>query len=94
MIVASNLIAVLIQTLSAKLGPEQTAAIDADAAAWFENHHLALMFIEKDGPKWRDSSARAAVTPDQGVFTGRLVPTDPSLMFEPVHRPMRDDRMR
>ena len=41
-----------LDAISGRLGPEQTAAIDADAKAFYENHHLALQFINKDGAKW------------------------------------------
>jgi TPR repeat protein len=70
-----------LEALSAKLGPEQTAAIDADANAWYENHHLAMVFIIKNGMKWKDFPAYGVASPDAGMFAGRLILGDPSGPF-------------
>jgi uncharacterized protein len=85
---ALPLIAHELDVLSGRLGPEQTAAIDADANAWFANHHLALNFVRKDGGKWKEYPVYAVVAPDPGLHAGRLVPTDPSAgyMTEPSRR--------
>ena len=66
-----------LEALSARLGPEQTAAIDANAREWFEGHHLALMFINKDVGKWKDFPAFGVAVPEQGIYAGRLLFTDP-----------------
>ncbi len=70
-----------LEALSAKLGPEQTARLDADANAWFENHHVAMIFILKDGMKWKDFPAYGVASPQEGAYAGRLVPGDPSGPF-------------
>jgi TPR repeat protein len=66
-----------LEALSAGLGAEQAAAIDADAKAWFDGHHLALQFVNKNGAKWKEYPAYALVNPDPGMNAGRLVPADP-----------------
>ena len=71
-----------LKALSAKLGPEQTAAIDSDTSAWFENHHLALMFVIKDGMKWKDFPTYGIANPEEGMFAGRLIPGDPSAAYQ------------
>ncbi len=78
---ARKVVANDLEALSAKLGPEQTASIDADANTWFENHHLPLMFIIKDGMKWKDFPAYGVASPQEGAYAGRLVPGDPSGPF-------------
>jgi uncharacterized protein len=67
-----------LDALSAKLGAQQAAVVDADAKAWFDNHHLALQFVTKDGGKWKESPAYAVAIPEPGVFAGRLLPADPT----------------
>ncbi len=67
-----------LEALSARLGPEQKAAMDADAGAWYESHHLALMFVVKDGAKWKDFPAYGLANPEEGMYAGRLIPSDPS----------------
>jgi len=85
---ALKLVAHDLDTISTRLGPEQTAAIDADAKAWFGDHHLTLQFIRKDGGKWKEYPVYGVVAPDAGLHAGRLVPTDPSAGYrgEPNHR--------
>ena len=65
-----------LEAISRKLGPEQTAAVDADANAWFQNHHVALQFINKDGVRSREYPTYAVANPDSGMHAGRLVPGD------------------
>ena len=67
-----------LDAISGRLGPEQTAAIDADAKAFYENHHIALQFINKDGPKSKEYPAYAIANPAPGEHAGQLIPTDPS----------------
>ena len=64
--------------LSLTLGPEQSAAIDSEAKAWFGNHHRALQFINQDGGKWKEYRAYSVVTPDPGIYAGRLLPEQPT----------------
>ena len=51
------------KAIAAQLGSEQTAAIDAEAKAWFDNHHFALQFVNKDGAKWKEYPTYAVVKP-------------------------------
>jgi len=67
-----------LDAIAGRLGPKQTATIDADARAWFENHHLALQFINKDGAKWKEFPAYAVANPANGMHAGQLIPTDPT----------------
>ena len=70
-----------LEMLSANLGPEQASAIDADAAAWFENHHLALIYIHKEGTKSKEFPVHAVATPADGARAGWLIPNELSLPF-------------
>ena len=70
-----------LDAIAGRLGPEQAAAIDADARAWFENHHLALQFVNKDGAKWKEFPAYAVANPANGGHAGQLIPSDPSAGF-------------
>ena len=70
-----------LDAISARLGPEQTASIDADAKAWFGDHHLTLQFVCKDGGKWKEYPVYGVVAPDPGLHAGRLLPTNPSAAY-------------
>ena len=70
-----------LDAISARLGPEQTAAVDADAKAWFGDHHLTLQFVRKDGGKWKEYPVYGVVAPDAGLHAGRLLPTNPSAAY-------------
>jgi len=85
---ALQVIAHELDAISGRLGPEQTAAIDADAKAWFADHHLALNFVRKDGGKWKEYPVYGVVNPDAGLHAGRLLPTNPSAGYlgEPPRR--------
>jgi len=85
---ALQLIGHELEVLSGRLGPEQTATLDADARAWFADHHLALNFVRKDGGKWKEYPVYAVVAPDPGLHAGRLLTTEPSsgYMAQPPHR--------
>jgi TPR repeat protein len=78
---ALKLVAKDLDAISGRLGAEQTAAVDADAQAWYWKHHLALQFVNKDGPKWKEFPAYAVAKPDNGVHAGQLIPTDPTSGF-------------
>jgi hypothetical protein len=90
---ARRVVAKDLEILTAKLGGEKTAALDGDAAAWYEHHHLALIYINKDGPKWREFPAYAVARPEDGLNSARVIRTDPALTFtDHVQRPPRDAR--
>jgi hypothetical protein len=75
---ASRMVAYDLQILTAKLGAEQTQAIDRDASAWFQNHPLSLEFVFKDGEKLKEFPASALETTNGNVHAGRLIATGPS----------------
>jgi TPR repeat protein len=85
---ALKIVANDLESIAARLGPEQTVAIDTEAKMWFGNHHLALQFIHKDGGKWKEYPTYAVANPEDGVHAGRLIPTDPlaGYMGEPNRR--------
>ena len=63
-----------LRLLSARLGSDECAAIDAQAEAWYQKHHLVLQFVYK--PK--DSRARlpafALAAPQDGEHVLQLLP--------------------
>jgi len=85
---AQKIVANDLETIAAQLGSEQTAAVDAEARTWFDNHRFALQFINKDGGKWKEYPTYAVMKPEVGANAGRLMPADPSAAFvrEPPHR--------
>jgi TPR repeat protein len=68
-----------LDAISGRLGPEQTAAIDGEAKAWYGNHHLILQFV--NGAKWKEPPSYAVGKPENGVHAGQVIPTDPSAGF-------------
>jgi TPR repeat protein len=76
-----------LESIAAELGPEQSAAVDAEAKAWFSNHPFARQFINKDG-KWKEYATYAVVKPEDSVNANRLIPPDPSSAYlgEPRRR--------
>jgi hypothetical protein len=76
-----------LDALSGRLGPQQVAALDADANAWFQNHPLTLQFINKEAGKSKDYPAYAIANPDSGMHAGRLVSSD--LLVDPLGVPVR-----
>lgn len=86
---ARKLVANDVDAIAGRLGPEQTAAVDAEANAWFQNHHLSLQFINKDG-RSKEYPTYAVANPDNGMHAGRLVPGDSlaNPMAPHVHRPL------
>ena len=67
-----------LDNISGRLGTQQTAAIDADAKAWFDGHHLALQFVKKDGEKGKDSALYAVPTAPLSVYAGGSIPIAPA----------------
>jgi len=80
---AHKVVANDLNAISARLGPGQTAAIDAEAGAFFAKHHLALQFVNKDGASWKEYPTYAVVNPEEGVHAGRLLPTESSTYVTP-----------
>jgi Sel1 repeat len=73
--VAERLVKKDVAILSARVGEEQTAAAQSEAGSWYQQHHLALQFIYKDGYNRRQFPAFALTVPEPGEHAGRLVPT-------------------
>jgi len=63
-----------LDAISGRLGPQQTAALDADARTWFDDHHVTLQFVNKDGAKGKDSALYAMPTPPRGIYAGASSP--------------------
>jgi hypothetical protein len=78
-----------LRTLTAKLGSEQTAAIDSEADRWFSRHRLVLNFIYKDNDRRGLFPAYAQAASSDGLHPGRLIPT-PLIDDEQEESPERD----
>lgn len=76
-----------LDAISGRLGPQQTASIDAEARTWFENHHIALEFVNKEGAKGYPEYAMA--NREEGVHAGPSMhielPAGP--LGQPIRRP-------
>jgi TPR repeat protein len=66
-----------LKLLAEKLGAQDTATIDAQAAAWHQQHPMVLQFIYKGGENWKRFPAFALAAPGIGSYAGRLIPTSP-----------------
>jgi TPR repeat protein len=75
---ARRVVANDLDAISARLGPEQAAAIDSEAESFAANHHVALQFVNKDGARWKDYPTYAVVNPEGGAYAGRVIPTQSS----------------
>lgn len=72
---ANQLLANDLRKLAEKLGPVDSAKLDAQAADYFQQHHQILEFVFKDGENWNRFPAFALATPEPGSYAGRLLPT-------------------
>jgi uncharacterized protein len=75
---ATEFLANDLKLLATKLGEQDTATIDAQAAAWHQAHPLSLEFIYKGGENWKKFPAFALADPVAGSFAGRLIATKPN----------------
>lgn len=64
-----------LRILTTKLGANDAAQIDREADAWFQQHRRPLEFVYKGGENWRRFPAFALAVPEEGSYTGRLIPT-------------------
>jgi hypothetical protein len=71
-----------LNALSAKLTNERATAITSSAGAWFQQHHLELTFIYKEGENSNRFSVSALAVADEGVHAGQLVPPPLGLTAE------------
>ena len=67
-----------LQTLSAKLKPEQSAELAANANTWFGQHQLALAFVYRDGENWKRFPASARTASASGVQAAQQIPFPPA----------------
>jgi hypothetical protein len=71
---AAKLLVADLRKLSARLGPDRTRALDAQADAWYQQHHFVLEFVEKSG-EGRGGFPRLALgIPENGAHAAQLVP--------------------
>jgi len=64
--------------LSKKLSAEQTRELTSNAATWFQQHHLSLAFVNKDGENQKHFSVRGRATDDEGMLAERMIPPPPA----------------
>jgi hypothetical protein len=64
--------------LSKQLGTQQTEALDSDATIWYQQHHLALLFVYRDGDKRERFPASALAVSVNGLHAGQLLSTPAS----------------
>jgi uncharacterized protein len=75
---AMSLVKSNIQALTNKLGAQQTEVLDSDANAWYQQHHLTLVFVYKGGDKRQRFPASALAVSTDGLRAGQLVYTPAS----------------
>jgi len=72
---ARQLLADDLKALTARLGPAETAALDARAEDWYRQHHLVLEFVYK---KSGDRFPRYALAePESGAHAVQMIPSLP-----------------
>jgi TPR repeat protein len=74
---ASQLLKNDLQILAAKLTAERTRAIDSDAGAWYQTHHLSLAYVYQPGENWKQYPFFALESPEGDIHAGRIIPTSP-----------------
>ena len=70
---AAKLLVADLGKLSAKLGPDRTRALDAQAEAWYQQHHFVLEFVEKQGDGRGGFPNLALGIPQNGAHAAQLV---------------------
>lgn len=64
--------------ISARLTVERRLALESQANAWYDQHHLTLAFVYKNDGNWRQFPALARTMPAEGVYAGQMVPSPPA----------------
>lgn len=72
---AAKLLVADLNKLSARLGPDRTRALDAQAEAWYQQHHFVLEFVEKQGDGRGEFPSLALGIPQNGAHAVQLVGT-------------------
>jgi TPR repeat protein len=62
-----------VSILTQQLGEQQTEALDANANVWYQQHHLALLFVYKSGDKRDRFPASALAVSVSGLHAGQLI---------------------
>jgi TPR repeat protein len=62
-----------VSMLSKKLGTQETEALDANANIWYQQHHLALLFVYRNGDKRERFPASALAVSVNGLHAGQLI---------------------
>jgi uncharacterized protein len=70
---AAKLLAVDLHKLSARLGPDRTRTLDAQADAWYQQHHFVLEFVEKQGENRGGFPRLALGIPQNGAHAVQLL---------------------
>jgi uncharacterized protein len=70
---AAKLLAADLRKLSTKLGPDRTRTLDAQADAWYQQHHFVLEFVEKQGEDRGGFPTLALGVPQNGAHAVQLV---------------------
>jgi uncharacterized protein len=70
---AAKLLVADLRKLSARLGPDRTRALDAQADAWYQQHHFVLEFVEKQGDERGGFPRLALSIPQSGAHAVQLV---------------------
>ncbi len=70
---AAKFLAEDIRKLSARLGPDRTRNLDAQADAWYQQHHFVLEFVEKQGDERGGFPRLALSIPQNGEHAAQLL---------------------
>jgi TPR repeat protein len=64
-----------VSMLSKKLGTQQTDVLDSNISIWYQQHHLALLFVYRTGDKRERFPASALAVSVNGMHAGQLLST-------------------
>jgi uncharacterized protein len=70
---AAKLLVADLRKLSAALGPDRTRNLDAQADAWYQQHHFVLEFVEKQGDERGGFPKLALSIPQNGAHAVQLL---------------------
>jgi len=65
-----------LQRVTAELGADRTAKINAQAEDWHQRHHTVLEFVYKQGENETGFPAYALAAPENGGHTAMLLPVE------------------
>jgi hypothetical protein len=71
---ADHVIKQELNTLEAKIGPEESQTANSAAKAWYEHHSLALLYVYKEGTPKSDFPATGIALATDGSSAGQLLP--------------------